>query len=77
MQRFADPAEYAAVASAYKVTPETLTRAKGGMILMHPLPRVGEIAPECDLDPRAVYFRQAEHGMYVRMAILAAVLGKA
>ena len=76
-ERFADPAEYTAVASAYKVTPETLTRAKGGMILMHPLPRVGEIAPECDLDPRAVYFRQAEHGMYVRMAILAAVLGKA
>jgi carbamoyl-phosphate synthase / aspartate carbamoyltransferase / dihydroorotase len=76
-ERFADPAEYAAVASAYKVTPETLTRAKSGMILMHPLPRVGEIAPECDLDPRSVYFRQAEHGMYVRMALLAAVLGKA
>ena len=76
-ERFADPAEYAAVSSAYKVTPETLTRAKGSMILMHPLPRVGEIAPECDLDPRAVYFRQAEHGMYVRMALLAAVLGKA
>lgn len=43
---------------------------------MHPLPRVDEISSELDHDDRAAYFRQAENGMYVRMALLAAVLGK-
>jgi aspartate carbamoyltransferase catalytic subunit len=47
------------------------------MIVMHPLPRVNEIAMEVDADPRAAYFRQMEYGMYVRMALLAMVLGKA
>ena len=47
------------------------------MVIMHPLPRVGEIAKEVDNDPRAAYFRQMENGMYVRMALLALVLGKA
>jgi carbamoyl-phosphate synthase/aspartate carbamoyltransferase/dihydroorotase len=59
------------------VTPETLTRAKQAMIVMHPLPRVNEISVECDDDPRAAYFRQMEYGMYVRMALLALVLGRA
>jgi aspartate carbamoyltransferase catalytic subunit len=49
---------------------------KPGAIVMHPLPRVGEIAPEVDSDPRAAYFRQAQNGLYVRMALLGAVLGK-
>jgi carbamoyl-phosphate synthase/aspartate carbamoyltransferase/dihydroorotase len=44
---------------------------------MHPLPRVTEITMEVDDDPRAAYFRQMEYGMYVRMALLAMVLGKA
>ncbi len=43
---------------------------------MHPLPRVNEISPEVDLDERAAYFRQAECGMYVRMAILALIFGR-
>jgi aspartate carbamoyltransferase catalytic subunit len=47
------------------------------MIVMHPLPRVGEIDMEVDNDPRAAYFRQMEYGMFVRMALLALVLGKA
>jgi len=47
------------------------------MIIMHPLPRVGEISMEVDDDPRAAYFRQMEYGLYVRMALLAMVLGKA
>jgi carbamoyl-phosphate synthase/aspartate carbamoyltransferase/dihydroorotase len=47
------------------------------MALMHPLPRVGEITPEVDADSRAAYFRQVECGLYVRMALLAMVLGKA
>jgi aspartate carbamoyltransferase catalytic subunit len=47
------------------------------MVLMHPFPRVNEISMEVDDDPRAAYFRQMEYGMYVRMALLALVLGKA
>lgn len=53
-----------------------MTRAKRKMVVMHPLPRVFEISAEFDTDPRAAYFRQAECGMYVRMALLAMVLGK-
>jgi carbamoyl-phosphate synthase/aspartate carbamoyltransferase/dihydroorotase len=56
---------------------ETLKAAKEKMIVMHPLPRVGEITMEVDDDPRAAYFRQMEYGLYVRMALLAMVLGKA
>ena len=59
------------------ITPETLEAAKDDMIVMHPLPRVNEIAVEVDADPRAAYFRQMEYGMYVRMALLALVLGRA
>ena len=56
---------------------ETMQQAKEQMIVMHPLPRVGEISMEVDDDPRAAYFRQMEYGLYVRMALLAMVLGKA
>jgi aspartate carbamoyltransferase catalytic subunit len=51
--------------------------AKEKTIIMHPLPRVSEISYALDDDPRAAYFRQMENGMYIRMALLAAVLGKA
>lgn len=57
------------------VTPQLMTRARRRMVVMHPLPRVDEISPEFDSDPRAAYFRQAEYGMYVRMALLAMVAG--
>ena len=76
-ERFADPEAYEKVKGAYVITPETMQSAKSDMILMHPLPRVGEISMELDDDPRAAYFRQMEYGMYVRMALLAMVLGKA
>ncbi len=76
-ERFDDPAEYESVAGAYVVTPQTMTLAKDRMALLHPLPRVDEISIEVDEDPRAAYFRQMEYGMYVRMALLALVLGKA
>ena len=76
-ERFEDPADYDAVAGAYVITPETMKLAKNRMALMHPLPRVNEISIEVDDDPRAAYFRQMEYGMYVRMALLALVLGKA
>jgi len=76
-ERFSDPQEYEQVKGAYVITPETLQAAKERMIVMHPLPRVGEISMEVDDDPRAAYFRQMEYGLYTRMALLAAVLGKA
>jgi len=76
-ERFEDPADYESVAGAYVITPETMDLAKPHMALMHPLPRVNEISRDVDDDPRAAYFRQMEYGMYVRMALLALVLGKA
>ncbi len=76
-ERFADQAQYESVKDHYVITPETLEKAKDRMIVMHPLPRVGEISYALDDDPRAAYFRQMENGMYIRMALLAAVLGKA
>ncbi|MBL8057574.1 MAG: aspartate carbamoyltransferase [Anaerolineales bacterium] len=76
-ERFENLDEYEQVKNAYVITPATLRPAKPKLALMHPLPRVGEIAPEVDDDPRAAYFRQMEYGLYVRMALLAMVLGKA
>jgi aspartate carbamoyltransferase len=76
-ERFEDLSEYDRVKDAYVITSETLKRAKDRMIVMHPLPRVGEISLDVDHDPRAAYFRQMEYGLYVRMALLAMVLGKA
>jgi aspartate carbamoyltransferase catalytic subunit len=54
-----------------------MERAKTNAVVMHPLPRVNEIDVRVDTDPRAAYFRQVKNGMYIRMALLAAVLGKA
>lgn len=76
-ERFADQAEYESVKDAFVITPEIMQNAKERMIVMHPLPRVGEISIDFDDDPRAAYFRQMEYGLYVRMALLAMVLGKA
>lgn len=76
-ERFTDMAQYDDLKNMYEITPEVMKNAKNEMIVMHPLPRVGEISPEIDSDPRAAYFRQVRNGMYIRMALLAAVLGKA
>ncbi|MBK8616909.1 MAG: aspartate carbamoyltransferase [Anaerolineales bacterium] len=76
-ERFEDPADYEKVKNAYVIDPEIMKAAKKDMIVMHPLPRVGEISTDFDDDPRAAYFRQMEYGLYVRMALLALVLGKA
>ena len=76
-ERFADQAQYEEVKDYYVITPELMEGAKERMVIMHPLPRVGEISYALDEDPRAAYFRQMENGMYIRMALLAAVLGKA
>jgi len=58
----------------YIVNQEVLDRMKKDAIIMHPLPHTEEIAPEVDLDPRAAYFRQAENGLYIRMALLRLML---
>jgi aspartate carbamoyltransferase len=76
-ERFEDPAVYETVKSSFVIDPEIMKAAKKEMIVMHPLPRVGEISVDFDDDPRAAYFRQMEYGLYVRMALLAMVLGKA
>ncbi|NPA31974.1 MAG: aspartate carbamoyltransferase [Chloroflexi bacterium] len=76
-ERFDDPTEYEQVKDAFVITPQVMAQAKERMILMHPFPRVYEITEEVDADPRAAYFRQMEYGLYVRMALLAMVLGKA
>ncbi|GAB4153020.1 MAG: aspartate carbamoyltransferase [Candidatus Promineifilaceae bacterium] len=76
-ERFTDLTQYEEVKNMYEITPELMTRAKQKMVVMHPLPRVGEIHYAVDHDPRAAYFRQVQNGMFIRMALLAAVLGKA
>lgn len=76
-ERFESEDTYNVVKDSFVITCATIAEAKPSMVLMHPLPRVGEIAEEVDADPRAAYFRQMENGMYVRMALLALVLGKA
>lgn len=79
-ERFADPADYDAIKDRFIMTPDVLSRAKADAILMHPLPRKNEMGTPSDhdaldADPRAIYFRQMENGMFTRMALLAKVLG--
>jgi aspartate carbamoyltransferase len=76
-ERFSDMAQYDRVKDQYVVDEALMSKAKREMIVMHPLPRVNEISYGVDDDPRAAYFRQMRNGMYIRMALLAAVLGKA
>ncbi len=73
-ERFPDLAEYEKVAGAYRIDMDVLEKAKKDMIIMHPLPRVTEIAPEVDSTPHAKYFTQAFNGVPVRMALLSLVL---
>uniref|UniRef100_A0AAQ5XMB2 Multifunctional protein CAD n=1 Tax=Amphiprion ocellaris TaxID=80972 RepID=A0AAQ5XMB2_AMPOC len=75
-ERFASEEEYKASFGQFILTPHIMTVAKKKMVVMHPLPRVNEISAEVDTDPRAAYFRQAENGMYIRMALLATVMGR-
>src|SRR2546425_3691303 len=69
-ERFPDEAAYLALKGLYRIDASTLDRMRKEAIVMHPLPRVDEIAPEVDADPRAAYFRQARNGLYIRMALL-------
>jgi len=74
-ERFPDAAEYAKVRGSYRVDLKLLEKAKGDMIVLHPLPRVDEIAPEVDTTIHARYFEQVWNGIVVRMALLGLVLG--
>ena len=69
-ERFTDPETYNAVKGVYRIDRRSMALMRKYAILMHPLPRVDEIAPEVDEDPRAAYFRQARNGLHVRMALL-------
>jgi aspartate carbamoyltransferase catalytic subunit len=74
-ERFSNAADYERVKDLYVLKPEHLEKMKKESIIMHALPRVSEIDKAVDADPRALYFRQAENGLYVRMAILLWCLG--
>jgi len=76
-ERFEDPAQYERLKSSYILTRELVEQGKPGLVVLHPLPRVDEIAEEVDALPGAAYFRQAHNGVYLRMALLAMVMGKA
>ena len=74
-ERFFNEDDYIRLKDTYVLNPEKMSFAKKDMVVLHPLPRVNEIAVEVDADPRAAYFKQAKYGMFVRMALLAEVLG--
>lgn len=76
-ERFPDPQEYEKVAGVYRIDASLLHEAKQDLIVMHPLPRLGEIAPDVDRTKHATYFKQAFNGVPVRMALLQLVLGGA
>jgi len=67
--------EYLKYRGSYVLGNETLQESKPDSIILHPLPRVGEIKPEVDQDPRALYFEQAYNGVPIRMALIATLLG--
>ncbi|KAK6990467.1 CAD protein [Biomphalaria glabrata] len=75
-ERFENIEAYNESCNKFILTPELMNLAKKKMVVMHPLPRLFEISPSIDTDPRAAYFRQAENGLYVRMALIALILGR-
>ena len=75
-ERFTDPMEYDKVKNVYSLNSSMLANVKPNMKILHPLPRLQEIAEDVDDTPHAYYFKQAENGMYVRMAIISYLLGK-
>jgi aspartate carbamoyltransferase catalytic subunit len=76
-ERFFNEEDYIRLKDRYILTPEKMTLAPEEMIVLHPLPRVNEIAVEVDRDKRAVYFEQARYGMLIRMALISSILGTA
>ena len=74
-ERFFNEQDYIRLKDSYILDHEKMKLAKQRMIVLHPLPRVNEIAPEVDDDPRAAYFKQVKFGMYARMALISKVTG--
>lgn len=74
-ERFADPMEYEKVKNSYVLCADMLQNCKPNMKILHPLPRVNEIATDVDATPYAYYFQQAQNGVYVRQALMALILG--
>ena len=74
-ERFPDPLEYEKVKNAYILENSMLETSKENMKVLHPLPRVNEINEDVDDNPKAYYFQQAKNGVYVRQALIAAILG--
>lgn len=75
-ERFPDQAEYAKVKGTYRIDQSVLANSKKDLIILHPLPRLDEIAYEVDATPQACYFKQVWNGIVVRMALLALILGQ-
>ncbi len=73
-ERFFNEEDYLRLKDSYILTTDKMKKASSDMIVMHPLPRVNEIATEIDDDPRACYFRQAKYGKYIRMALILKLL---
>lgn len=76
-ERFFNEEDYVRLKDFYVLTKEKMELAKDDMLVLHPLPRVNEISVEVDDDPRACYFKQAQYGVYVRMALILTLLGLA
>lgn len=74
-ERFFNEEDYVRLKDFYILNKEKLSLAREDMLILHPLPRVNEISVEVDDDPRAVYFKQAQYGVYVRMALILTLLG--
>jgi len=74
-ERFFNEADYMRLKDSYILSRSKLKDSREDMLVMHPLPRVNEISYDVDDDKRAVYFKQAEFGIYVRMALMALLLG--
>jgi aspartate carbamoyltransferase catalytic subunit len=74
-ERFSDLMEYEKVKNCYRLTNAMLANTKDNLRILHPLPRVNEIAHDVDANPKAYYFQQAQNGLYVREAIICDVLG--
>ena len=73
-ERFFNEDDYVRMKDFYILNRKKMSLAKEDMIVMHPLPRVNEISVEVDDDPRAAYFKQAQYGVYVRMALILTLL---
>ena len=73
-ERFFNEEDYIRLKDFFILTPEKMQLAKKDMMVLHPLPRVNEISVDVDDDPRAMYFTQAQNGVYIRMALILTLL---